>query len=86
MDSEPVGDALDGDGLVREVERQDVEQVEKNKQLGDDKVLSSKKVAPEEVEDVGEGKVGTDDGNDVRLVGLGDVFVEEGLGDEEELP
>lgn len=82
---QPVGDVFDGDCLVGEVEGEEVEEVDKDEDLGDDKVLLGEEVAPEEVQHVEERKVRAHDGNQVGLVRGRHVAVEERLGDEKEL-
>ena len=85
VDGQPVWDVFDGNGLVGKVKSEEIEEVDKDEDLCDDKVLLGEEVAPEKVQDVEEREVGTDNGNEVGLVGRRDVAVEEGFGDEEKL-
>jgi len=70
---EPIGGTLDGDGFVGEIECEKVDEVDEEDDLRNKEVLAHEKVAPEEAEDVVDGEVWPDNGQNVGLVTCGHV-------------
>lgn len=70
---------------MREIEREEVDKVDKEDDLGHKEVPADEKVAPEEVEDVVNGEMWSDHRQNVCLVAGRHVCVEKRLHNKEEL-